>query len=349
MIAAGGTGGHLYPGLALGRALREKALEVVFVVKKNDASREILEQEQFAYREIPAAGMPRKPSLRIFTFFIQTIRGFFAARRMLCRKRPRSVFGMGGYVSFPVVAAAKLLGIRVIIHEQNVVPGLTNRILARLADAITVSFDETKKYFPKREVVVTGNPIRQELFSSSYEDAIRKLKLAKNKFTVLIFGGSQGSAWINKTVVDAWELLGDDRRRLQLLHISGKNDYEGLAKEYTARGIAGSLFPYVHEMGYAYEAADFIICRSGAMTVSELRILNKPALLIPFPFATDRHQYYNALVLKQLGMATVIEEKDLTASDVAENIREHLGSFLGHTRDVQLPEELPQELLAGLA
>ncbi|MCX5781578.1 MAG: undecaprenyldiphospho-muramoylpentapeptide beta-N-acetylglucosaminyltransferase [Elusimicrobia bacterium] len=348
LIAAGGTGGHIYPGLALARVIRERGSKVLFVIKENDPSKEILNNEKFGFIEIPAFGLPRKFSLNIFKFLLFLFLGFFRAWRIIKTIKPKAVYGMGGYVSFPVVLAAKLKGFKVIVHEQNVLPGLTNRILSKFVDKVAISFNESIKYFNSKKVVLTGNPFRPEIFKVSYEDSIKKLGLIPNKFSVLVFGGSQGAAFINRCVLEAWNTLNSFKDRMQFIHIAGKKEYDRLNTEYNKAGIPGKVFPYINDIGNAYEAADLIICRSGAMTISELKILNKPAILIPFPYATANHQEYNARMLEKEGKAKVIIEKDLNPEKLAKEITDYLKSFSGHKKELKIPKVLPQDILADL-
>lgn len=350
IIAAGGTGGHLYPGIALARELKKRGNEPLFVVRRNDACREILEKEGFHYREIPVAGMPRGLSLRLFTFAYLQIKSLRASRALVKEIRPMVIIGMGGYISFPVAVAGKTAGVPVVIHEQNYIPGLANKMLSRFVDAVAVSFEDSVRFFPKGKTVVTGNPVREELFRTPHQDVFEEFHLIKGRFTVLVFGGSQGASIINRTLVAAFPLLQSIKERIQFLHITGKRDCPEMEQAYAAAGIKGCVLPYLHNIGDAYAAADLIVCRSGATTVAELKILNKPSLLIPYLHATANHQEFNAQILVKAGLGTMIREKDLTPEKLAESIVSRSISCQGQGRPaaMQMPAILPQQALCDL-
>lgn len=346
VIAAGGTGGHLYPGIALASVLRKRGCDPVFFVRMNDSCREILEHEGFPWREIPAAGLPRTFSLKLFSFPFRQVASLVTAARFLEELRPACVVGMGGYISFPAVLAGRLKGIPTIIHEQNSLPGLANRTLAHIAGRVAVSFENSMSRFPSGSCVLTGNPVRPELFTATKSAAVERLGLDAAKKTVFIFGGSLGAQRLNRIVAAAYPLLGESGADIQFLHVAGKNDAEAVAALYREGRIPGSVLPYLHTIGDAYAAADLIICRAGATTVAELAILGKPAILVPFPFATADHQIYNARVLADRGFADVIREKDLTPELLAQKIRERSTAMT--TPQLRVPQRYPQELLADL-
>jgi len=348
IIAAGGTGGHLYPGLALARVLRGKGCEVMFVVRENDIGKDVLVSESFSFREIPVCGFPRKVSPEVIKFVLDLIRGFFAAQRIISEFKPAVVFGMGGYVSFPVIVASKLSKIRTVIHESNFLPGLSNRFLSRIADIVAVSFEQSAKYFPISKVLVSGNPVRKELFEAPYSEALKALGLKPGRFTVLVFGGSQGASKLNRAVIESWEKLKDLAKKIQFVHVTGSKDFARIGEEYKRNNIPGSVFAYLNNIGNAYEAADLVISRAGAMTVAELQVLNKPAILIPFPFATANHQEPNARVLEKEGKAKVILEKNLSAGVLAQEIRNEVKNFSRHKKEIKMPSVLPQDILADL-
>ena len=346
VIAAGGTGGHLYPGIALAEELRSKGFEPVFFVRSSDMGKEILENEGLKYYEIPAMGLSRGLDFRLFKFPFVTLKGFIRSLVLLKKNRPKAVVGMGGYVSFPAVIGARLLGIPAVIHESNALPGLTNRILSRFAAVTAVSFDSSKKYFPQAKVVNTGSPVRKNLFKGMGADAFKKMGLSDGKFTILVFGGSQGAAAINRAVAASFDFLGDIKDKIQFLHVAGPKDYEAVKEEYRRKNIPGAVIDYARDIGAAYSVSDLIICRSGASTVAELKVLNKPAILIPFPFATANHQEYNARALENSDVAKVVPEKDLKPESLAKAISAVFrSSKSGSLPDI--PKVFPQELLAA--
>ncbi len=349
LIATGGTGGHLYPGIALARELKSRNIEVVFVLKKNDIGRDLIAKEDFEYFEIPVVGMPRRIALAFITFLILLTKSYFLSKKLLKQQRPDCVVGMGGYISFPVVMAASALKIKTFIHEQNFVPGLANRILARFVSTVAVSFEESAKLFKRGRVIFTGNPVRKELFFTYGDQAYSKFMLSRDRFTVLIFGGSQGAKKLNDVMVDCLMFLTDVRERIQFLHIAGKTDAVVLRSKYKQMGYDFCVLDYLDTIGDAYQIADIIICRSGATTVAELKILSKPAILVPFPYATANHQEFNASTLVASRQAVMMREKELRPDLLAEAIKFRMKSF-GNTPKPRpsIPEKFPQEILADL-
>ena len=190
IIAAGGTGGHIYPGIALARELKTKGFVPVFIVRSNDIGREILDKEGLKYFEIPSMGMPRGIGYKLILFPFVIAAGFFKAYTLLRKARPLAVAGMGGYISFPAVVSANILGIPSVIHEQNALPGVANRILSRFTGTVALSFEASRKYFMGCNVVVTGNPVRQELFQAASAETYDRTGVSKGKFTILVFGVS---------------------------------------------------------------------------------------------------------------------------------------------------------------
>jgi UDP-N-acetylglucosamine--N-acetylmuramyl-(pentapeptide) pyrophosphoryl-undecaprenol N-acetylglucosamine transferase len=233
-----------------------------------------------------------------------------------------------------------------VIHEQNALPGMTNRMLASFADTVALSFEESKPYFPGKRTVVTGNPVRKDLFKNPVMETYARFGIVDNRFTIMVFGGSQGAAGINRAVVGSCEFLKQIKDKIQFLHISGAKDYHFVRQEYQEKGIPGSVYAYTHEIGEAYAVSDLIICRSGATTVAELKILNKQAVLVPFPFATANHQEFNARALEKEGKARVIIEKDLTPRLLADIISEAFKAPK-NAGALKLPSVFPQELLAA--
>ncbi|MFC1501696.1 undecaprenyldiphospho-muramoylpentapeptide beta-N-acetylglucosaminyltransferase [Elusimicrobiota bacterium] len=346
LIAAGGTGGHLYPGLALSKELKRRNFEPIFIIGKKDNCKEYFSDEK--YFEIPVKGMPRSISFKTIKFFYLLVLSIFRTWKLFKTLHPCAVYGMGGYVSFPVVFVAKIYGIPTIIHEQNYIPGLANKVVSKFADKITVSYEDTKKYFNRKKTVLTGNPVRTDIFGKDYSDSCKKLGVSQGKFSILVFGGSQGAKKINDFALESYKLLESNKDRVQYLLISGKNDYERIKGEYERNNIPGKVFSYIESIGDAYEIADMIICRAGATTIAELNILNKPSVLVPYPFATANHQEYNAKVLVNSNKAKMILEKDLTASQLAAEITHYLKNYSGHGNSPILPKPLPQEIMADL-
>jgi UDP-N-acetylglucosamine--N-acetylmuramyl-(pentapeptide) pyrophosphoryl-undecaprenol N-acetylglucosamine transferase len=348
IIAAGGTGGHLYPGIALARELKGRGYTPHFILRTDDSGIEIIKREGFAFHEIPAMGMPRAISLQLMQFFSLQIKAMFRTALIFSQLHPDAVVGMGGYISFSSIVAARLMGIFTVVHEQNSIPGLANQVLSRLANRVAVSFEHSVVHFPESKTVVAGNPVRPELFNIDNEEALKRLNLKAGKFTVLIFGGSQGAAKINHVALEAYELLGDKKNVVQYLHITGQKDYERISGEFKKRNIAGVALPYLHSMGDAYAACDLVICRAGATTLAELKILNKPAILIPFPFATANHQEYNARTMAEGGKCGMIIEKNLDAHVLASAILKYVAGYDKGDCPLKLPDVFAQTILADI-
>jgi UDP-N-acetylglucosamine--N-acetylmuramyl-(pentapeptide) pyrophosphoryl-undecaprenol N-acetylglucosamine transferase len=349
IIAAGGTGGHLYPGIALAAELKRRGYDPLFTVKENDACIEILKKEGFPYVAIPAAGLPRKLSPKLFSFVSTQLKGIMAVQKLLTAVQPAVIVGMGGFISFPLIVLGKRRGIPTLIHEQNCYPGLANRILARIADTVALSFSDSEKYFKKTRYILTGNPVRPELFASDRQAALQSFGFDASKYTVLIFGGSLGAAGINRNVGGMYSLLAGFDKRLQFIHVTGTREYESVKKSCELlKYFTIKVFPYLHTIGDAYAAADLIICRAGATTVSELLILNKPAILIPYPYATANHQEFNARVIVNIGQGVMIREKDVTPAQLAAHIKQHVGTYNGIVPAKKLPPSFPQSKLADM-
>jgi UDP-N-acetylglucosamine--N-acetylmuramyl-(pentapeptide) pyrophosphoryl-undecaprenol N-acetylglucosamine transferase len=320
LIAAGGTGGHLYPGVALARAL--SGHEVIFVVRRGDLGREILQKEGFPVREIAGQGLPRAFSLRAFSFPFNLIRGCGEAWWLLRDLRPDCVVGMGGYLSVPVIGVAHALGIRTLLHEQNVLPGLANRRLARWADSIAVSFQESLEHFPQKKTWVSGLPIRADIGAIDSGKATQDFDLDTARPVFLVFGGSQGARRLNETCLEAFKKLAGENLRFQVLHVTGPPSFESIRSAYAKLPVRAVVLPYCHRMASAYAAADWVVCRAGASTIAELIAARRPATLVPYPYASNNHQIYNANVLSAAGVGTVILEKDLTPDTLAMNFRD---------------------------
>lgn len=319
-IVAGGTGGHLYPGIAVAREL-SRAAHVRFIVRRGDLGKAILSREHFDVVEITGQGMPRNLSIKLLSFPFSVLRGFLDTARLIRKERPSMVVGMGGYLSFPVLLVAKCRGIPTLIHEQNVYPGLANRLLGRWVDSVSISFASSSRYFPAKRVWHAGLPIRSEIGTVEKVGARKRLGLDESRWTLLVFGGSLGAHHLNEIVMETWSRVSDWRDSIQVLHITGPKDYEALAARYRELPFKSVVLPYVHMMQDAYAASDVVVCRAGASTITELSSVGRPAVLIPYPYASNQHQLFNARLLEEEGAAVVIEESQLTAERLETCIR----------------------------
>jgi UDP-N-acetylglucosamine--N-acetylmuramyl-(pentapeptide) pyrophosphoryl-undecaprenol N-acetylglucosamine transferase len=315
IIAAGGTGGHIYPGIAIAREIlrREPASEVLFVGTARGLETKIIPREGFRLelmrvRALKGVGMiERARSLALLPF------SFVSAWRMVSRFRPDAVIGVGGYSSGPTLLAAALRGIPTIVIEPNAMPGFTNRVLARFIDAAAVSFEESLSYFRGRGRV-TGNPVRPDF-------AALEPKQRGDRMAVLIFGGSQGARSINVAMAGALPLLAAQKEKLAFTHQTGERDLEEVSRAYRAAGFEDAdVRPFIHDMAEQFRRADLIVSRSGATTVAEIAAAGKAALFVPFPFATDDHQRRNAEAFEKAGAARLIPQTELTSERLAREL-----------------------------
>ncbi len=312
LIAGGGTGGHLFPGIAIAEAFRarEHGAEILFVGTGNPIEVSTLSKKRFDHMDIVAEGFKRRGLWPQIRSLLKIPIGVWQASRIIWRFDPDIVFGLGAYASGPVALAARLMGKKIVIHEQNILPGLTNRILGRFADRIYISFPDNLGIFRPSRTVITGNPVRRELLARTLD------RKATGQFTVLVLGGSQGAHAINSGVVEALDRM-KNPEHITFVHQTGIKDAAWVAQAYESRGIKATVEPFFVDMAGPYSLADLVICRAGATTVSELMALGKPAIFIPFPFATNNHQELNARYVADAGGAEVILEKDLDGAVLA--------------------------------
>lgn len=324
LIAGGGTGGHLYPGIAVAAEAKKDGIEVLFVGTARGIETRVVPREGFNLKLINAGRFKGMGASQKIKTLLSVPAGVAEAGRVIRAFGPDAVLGVGGYASFPVVLAAKIMGKPVILQEQNAVPGLANKLLGKIADRICLGFQAARSFFPERKCVLTGNPIRLGLLGINREDALSALRLEQERITVLVTGGSGGAAKINRAVADALPKLMDMKHKLQFIHQTGERDYEETAAAYEKSGFISLVMPYIYDMAQAYACADLVICRSGALTIAEVTALGKPAVLIPYPFAADNHQEVNARELEDAGAAMVVLDRDATGQRLAGGIRELL-------------------------
>lgn len=320
MVTGGGTGGHIYPGIAIAKYIKEKMkdAEIVFVGTKDGLERQLIPNEGFAFETIRVRGFKHKLSLDNIRVIKELILGLRDAKRIIGRFKPDVVIGTGGYASGPVIFMASLNRIPTLIHEQNVLPGITNRILGRFAARIAVSFKESYKYFPKGgKVILTGNPVRREFFTMSKNNSRVELGLKVGVPTVLGVGGSRGALRINQVMVELIDDIIKNRKNIQVIHSTGDKQYDRVIKEFGMRGIRLRDYPnikvkpYIKNMAQAITCADLVVSRAGAIALAEITAAGKPAVLVPSPHVTGNHQEYNARALEKEGAAIVLLERDL--------------------------------------
>lgn len=323
VISGGGTGGHLFPALAVREALARRRPEapVLFVGAAAGVEATLLPRLGQAFRGLAAAqvqGRGRGRQLLALARLPGLVR---QARAILREFGAEVVLGVGGYASVPTVAAAALAGVPRVLHEQNAVPGLANRWLGRVATAVAVAFEGAAKAFPGRRVVVAGNPVRAAIRPGDRRAARGRLGLAPDRLTILVFGGSQGAHRLNAGVLEALPELAGLRGELQFVHATGERELEEVRAAYARHGLAAVTAPFLEEMAAAYQAADFAICRAGAGTVFELAAVGLPALLVPYPFAANDHQRANAETLVAAGGAWTVPDAYCDGRRVAATVR----------------------------
>jgi UDP-N-acetylglucosamine--N-acetylmuramyl-(pentapeptide) pyrophosphoryl-undecaprenol N-acetylglucosamine transferase len=327
VIVGGGTGGHLYPGIAVAQELKrwDPRARIIFIGSKGGREREILAREGFTHLGITASGLARRTPRERAAAVLQLAQGFGEAFKILRRLQPHVVLGLGSYVAAPVMLAACVLGLPRISHEQNVLPGLANRWLARLVTRVAVSFAESVEYFPRGKAVVTGNPVRPSMWE------VRGHKPPPNgRFHLLVFGGSQGAHHLNVAMLEALPLLAPYWEALWVVHQTGAHDGPTVQAAYAQQGFPGVVHPYIQDMAAEYRQADLVICRAGASTIAELTATGRPAILVPFPYAAHNHQEHNARVLAAAGAAVRIDDRDLTGRSLAERVQH----FIHHPEEV---------------
>jgi UDP-N-acetylglucosamine--N-acetylmuramyl-(pentapeptide) pyrophosphoryl-undecaprenol N-acetylglucosamine transferase len=317
VIAGGGTGGHLFPAISVAEKIGEMrpGSETLFVFTGNRFERSVLGGTSFRYACIPAEGLKGRGLYRQGKAILKAVRGVFQSIRILMQFAPDVVIGFGSYSAGPVIAAARLLRMKTVLHEQNMLPGITNRLLAPIADRICVSFEKTAAAFDPKKTRVTGNPVRREILEPSPEgDGAEKIF-----FTVLVLGGSQGAHGINLAVLEALDRL-SGKDRFFFLHQTGEKDAEAVRTGYAEKRVRAEVRPFFKKMREAYRAADLLICRAGASTIAEVTALGKASILVPFPFAADNHQVLNARFLEASGACETILQENLTGEKLAGRI-----------------------------
>jgi UDP-N-acetylglucosamine--N-acetylmuramyl-(pentapeptide) pyrophosphoryl-undecaprenol N-acetylglucosamine transferase len=317
IISGGGTGGHIYPAIAIADALkrRDPLIDILFVGAKGRMEMEKIPAAGYPIKGIWISGFKRKLSLMNLLFPIKVVHSLLTCKSIVKSFRPDVVVGVGGYASGPLVKAAAGLGIPTVLQEQNSYPGITNKLLAKKAKVICVAYPEMERYFPKDKIVITGNPMRSQLAKEiSLEEAAAYFGLDPDKKTVLAFGGSLGARTINEIIKKSYDLI-SGRKDIQVLWQIGKLYTDEYSVTPSAQLSQVKALMYIDRMDYAYALADIVISRAGAITISELALTGKPSILIPSPYVAEDHQTHNARSLERIGAAVMI--KDGEAADKA--------------------------------
>ncbi len=348
LIAGGGTGGHVYPGIAVAEeiARSRRGVEVVFVGTRRGLEAQAVPEAGFRIRYTWSRGLPRRAWWRWPAAIVGNLVGLFQAIGIVAAEKPDVVLGTGGYVSGPVTLAAWLLRRPIVLQEQNSIPGLANRLLVHLANEMHLSFVEARSYFWRRERLnlrVTGNPIRAYILSGDRPAALTEFGLAAGRPTVFIFGGSRGAHRINEAALEAMRRL-KGRVDVQFILQTGRQDFDWAKGVVEQEQLPAKVLPYLSDIQMAYAAADLVVCRSGAMTLAEIAACGTPAILVPYPHAAHDHQIVNATNLVDRGAARMILDRELTGERLAQEIahllshREELSRMSAFARTFARPD-----------
>jgi len=332
LIAGGGTGGHLYPGIAVAREIMRRTPEaqITFVGTTAGIESRVIPREGFALDTIRSAGLKGKSVASLVRGIALLPASAVDAWRAISRRRPSIVIGVGGYSSGPVVLLAALRGIPTLLMEQNAMPGVTNRLLARFVRAAAVTYDESARFFASR-AFLAGNPVRPEFFGGEHDEHGSPRDVDQRRAArVLVFGGSQGAHAINVAMVEAAPRLVAAAPGLEITHQTGERDLEMVRDGYRRAGLQARVEPFLYAMDREMKAADVIVCRAGATTLAELTAAGRPSILIPLPTATDDHQRKNAEALVVNGAARMIEQRSLTGELLAAEVAALAGNEAEH-------------------
>ena len=318
VIAGGGTGGHLFPALAVAGELKRLRpdLALSFVGAGRALEKRVIEKAGFTARSIkvkPLAGQGPAARLKSLALLPGAV---LSARRLLKELKPKLVLAVGGYAAFPLGLAAWLSGVPLAVQDQNAAPGMTNKYLGKLAKKVFISFEAAAGWFPGGKTELTGNPVRAELLEKARELAKTRTDPAK-RFNLLVLGGSQGARSINRAMAGALEYLEDKKDVLFITHQSGERDQKETAEAYEKTGVPHKVTAFIGDMGKAYAEAHLVLCRSGAGTVTELCAVGRAAVLVPYPFAAGDHQTKNAAAMVESGAGILLPDKQLSGHSLA--------------------------------
>ncbi len=326
LIAGGGTGGHLFPGIAVAEEFlsRDPANQVLFVGTERGVEAKVLPRLGYSLRLISASGLRGKGASGLFAGLGRFLYSYSQSRQILKDFMPDMVLGVGGYASAPVLMAARGMLIPRFVHEQNAYPGMANKVLSRFAAEVYISLEEAARFFPKETTVLTGNPLRRQILdivAAATPPSAREREPGElGEFHLLVFGGSLGAHSINMAMAAAAPLLAGLGGTFSVTHQTGEKDRDDVAAAYAASGIRAEVVPFIDDMAAAYRLADLVVCRAGATTIAEVTACGKPCLFIPYPHAVDDHQRRNAEALLKKGAAEMLLERELSPQHLVETI-----------------------------
>jgi UDP-N-acetylglucosamine--N-acetylmuramyl-(pentapeptide) pyrophosphoryl-undecaprenol N-acetylglucosamine transferase len=331
IVTGGGTGGHIYPALAIAKGIlaSEPESEILYVGTKEGMEARLVPEAGIEFQGVSGQGLPRKLSVETIKVGAKSFKALWETKQILKKFKPDLVVGTGGYVSGPVVLTAAFFGIPTLLHEQNALPGVTNKILARFVRKVMVTFPESIAHFGvRKKLVLTGLPVRSEIGRVSRVEGARRMGLRPDRLTILITGGSRGARSINQAML--WILRHLEKRTdIQIIWATGKATYNETIENLNESGVNWKrenwkVLEYLKDMPEALACADLFIGRAGATTLAELMVAGKPMILIPYPFAAENHQEFNARALEKDGAARVILDKELTGETLWESIEDLL-------------------------
>jgi UDP-N-acetylglucosamine--N-acetylmuramyl-(pentapeptide) pyrophosphoryl-undecaprenol N-acetylglucosamine transferase len=352
-IACGGTGGHLFPGLAVAGQLQLRGCEVALLISPKEIDQQAVKSVSgMEIFTLPAVGLQNR---NYFSFARSFVKSLFAARKIFRRCPPAAVLAMGGFTSAPPILVAKAMGAQTFLHESNTIPGKANRYLARFVNGAFIGFPETAARLRAKKITVTGTPVRPQFQIRAAAGCRTALGLDANRPTILVVGGSQGAHGLNEMILSALPLLKD--RDWQWLHLTGTNDFEKVKAAYAAQGMHAVVRPFLAEMELALGAATAGVSRAGASSLAEMAAVRLPSLLVPLPTAADNHQFFNARAFEKTGAARLLEQENATPETVAaqlaelvgdETVRQKMQTALAPWHAPQSAAQIAEAILNGL-
>jgi len=313
VLTGGGTGGHIFPALAVAQMLRDRGHRILFIGTREGMESRLIPEAGYDMEFIRSGALNRVGLRQRLQTALQLPFGVLAASRILRKFRPRAVFSMGGFVAGPVVLAASVARTPLVVMEPNAVPGFANRVAARYVYRALLGFEVTRKWFPPSRSEVTGLPVRPEFFTLEPKSS--------GEFTVLITGGSRGSRNLNQASRESWPLFRNNGAPVRIIHQTGTAEHETLAREFSSTGLQGEVIPFIRDMANMFRQADVIVGRAGAGAVNEIAAARMASVLVPFPYAADDHQRRNAEVMVEAGAARMVLDSELTGQRLFEEVK----------------------------
>lgn len=340
IFTGGGTGGHIYPSLAIAEKLKDEYnFEIIYLGSPDSMEERIMGEKGLPFLALETEGLTSKNPLKIMKVFLKLIKARKEAIKILDKEKPLFIFATGGYVSAPLALAAKKMRIPLFLHEQNSIPGLTNKITSRFAEVVFTTFSGSQKHFPAGvRTINSGLPVRKEFQDIDLEEAREEFRVKDFKKTVLITGGSGGALFLNKSALSLYSWA--EENNIQLIHVTGKRDFSLITEEINKMQIKSNnikLLPYLNDMHKALAAADLTVSRAGASFLAEMTYLGKTGLVIPFPFAANNHQFENARELAEKGTLLMLEEKEIEKNP--QLLKETLTNLLADQEKINKMEE----------